>query len=175
MLCPLLRVGCVQLLIGGLHLHRGLAADGGGALAQDLADLAHGRELFGILDGFIAILAADAAAGLLAGLLRIALALAFPLLRVLRILGLLAVLAFLGIALLLAVLRLAILAVLLGTLLRLALGGFPVLARLRRALLVLLGFGFGEQILEGILQLAHQAGTFTGVLVVLLLALLLLV
>ena len=53
--------------------------------------------------------------------------------------------------------------------------GFLVLALLRLALLVLLGLGFGEQILEGVLHLAHQAGTFAGVLGVLLLAVLLLV
>src|ERR1019366_3290475 len=144
----------------------------GGALAQDLADLAHGGELLGVADGLIAILAADAAAGLLARLFGIALALAFPLLRVLRVLGFLALLAFLRIALLAAVLLLAILAVLLRALRRLGLRGFLVLARLRGAWLVLLGFGLGEQILEGILQLVHQAGAFTGVLGVLFLAVL---
>src|ERR1019366_4299166 len=167
----LLRIGRAQLLIGGLHFHGGFAADVGGALAEDLADLAHGGELLGVTDGLIAILAADAAAGLLAGLLGIALALPFPLLRVLGILGFLAVLAFLRIALLAALLRLAILAVLLLGARRLALGGFLIFALLLGALLVLLGFGFGHQILEGVLQLAHEAGTFARAFGILLLAL----
>src|ERR1035441_634740 len=118
----LLRIGRAQLLIGGLDFHRGFAADGGGALAQNLADLTHGGELLGVADGLVAILAADAAAGLLARLLGIAraLALPLPLLRTLGVLGLLPVLPFLRIALLAAVPRLAVLAVRLGTLLRLA-------------------------------------------------------
>src|ERR1019366_3859051 len=174
-LCTLLRIGRAQLLIGGLHFHGGFAADVGGALAEDLADLAHGGELLGVTDGLIAILAADAAAGLLAGLLGIALALPFPLLRVLGILGFLAVLAFLRIALLAALLRLAILAVLLLGARRLALGGFLLFALLLGALLVLLGFGFGHQILEGVLQLAHEAGTFARTFGILLLAVRLLV
>src|SRR4029077_10410794 len=50
-----------------------------------------------------------------------------------------------------------------------------VFARLRLALLVLLGLGLREQILEGVLHLAHQAGAFGGVLGVLLAILLLVV
>src|ERR1022692_826543 len=171
----LLRIGRAQLLIGGLHFHGGFAADVGGALAEDLADLAHGGELLGVTDGLIALLAADAAAGLLAGLLGIALALPFPLLRVLGVLGFLAVLAFLRIALLAALLGLAILAVLLLGARQLALGGFLIFALLLGALLVLLGFGFGHQILEGVLQLAHEAGTFARTFGILLLAVRLLV
>src|SRR5215471_6852891 len=167
MLRALARVGRAQLLIGGLHFDRRLASQVCRALAQNLADLSHGRELLGVLDILIAILAADAAAGLLARLLGIALALALALLRVFGVLGFLAVLAFLRVALL-ALLRRAFLAVLLlRPLLRLA--GIRLLLFLRSLLLtlLLLRLHAREQILERVLHLAHQRGFVVGVLVLL--------
>ena len=128
--------------------------------------------MLGLANRFIAVLAADAAARLLAGLLRFALACSFTLLPV-GVLGFLGVLTFLRFALL-AALLLAILAVgLLGALLRLALGLLIHGALLGAGLL--LRFDLGEQVLEGVLHLAHQAGILKGVVGVLLAGLLILI
>ena len=91
-----------------LHFDRGFAADVGETLAENLADLAHGSKLLGLLNTLIAILAADTAAGLFAGLVGVAFAGAFALL-ILRLLGFVARLAVLRIALLLLAALLAIL------------------------------------------------------------------
>jgi hypothetical protein len=69
-----LGVGRAQLLIAVLDFHGQLSGDIGRALADDLADLAHGRKLFGELHVFAAVLPANAAAGLLGGRLLPALA-----------------------------------------------------------------------------------------------------
>ena len=157
MLCTLFRIGCAQLLAGVLHFHRGFAGQVGRPLAQNLRNLAHGGKLFRVLDGLVAVLAADSTAGLLAALLGIALALPLALLRILGVLGFLAVFAFLRVALL-ALLRRPFLAVLLlGPLLRLArvllLFLRPLLATLLRLLLRLHA---RHQVLERILHLVHQ-------------------
>src|SRR5205814_4439651 len=83
-----------QLLIGGLHLHRRLAADRLRPPGDDLADLPHGRQLLRLFQPLRPFLAADAAAWLLAGLFGIAVPgpFALLLLRVLRLLARLAIL-----------------------------------------------------------------------------------
>ena len=151
------RVLGAELLLGVLHLDGGLAADGLRALADDLADLAHGGELLGVLQLLIAVLAADAAAGLFAGLLGVAVARALALL-ILGVLRLLAGLAVLPVGLLLAaLLLLAVLGLLLfGALLSLAL--LPLLlARFLLAGLALLRLHLGEDVLDRVLHLAEQA------------------
>src|SRR6185369_17398046 len=162
MLIPALRVWRVQLLAGGLHLHRGFPADGRGPLSKDLADFPHGGQILRLLDAFIPVLAAHAAAGLLAGLLRVALAGALTL-GILSVLCLFSSLTFLGVALLAAILRLAFLAGLLfAVLLALALAALLISLRLLVAGLALLRFHSRQQVLGKILDLAHQAGVLTG-------------
>src|SRR5580700_2252537 len=117
MLRAALHVGRVQLLAGGLHLHRRLPGNRGRPLADQLADLAHSRQLLCLPYLFAAVVAADAAPGLLGGLLRFILsgALALRILPVLLIafLTLLRV-GLLGIALLAVFRLLLLLAVLLA-------------------------------------------------------------
>ena len=154
-----------------LHFDRGFAADVGGTLAENLADLAHGSELLGLLNTLIAILAADTAAGLFAGLVGVAFAGAFALL-ILRLLGFVARLAVLRIALLLLAALLAILggllllaAVLLPlALLLLALVGPSLLLA---ALVALLRLNLRKQVLYGVLHFAQEAGVFAGIAVLL--------
>src|ERR1041385_4536512 len=55
----------LELLLTGPDLHHHLAGDVGRALAENLADLAHGRELFGFARRLVAILGANAALGTL--------------------------------------------------------------------------------------------------------------
>src|SRR5262245_27831150 len=93
---------CVRrpdLLAGGFYLHRGLARHRLRPLADNLADLAHRRQLFGLLDALVAVLAAHSAARLIARLLRVVFAGAFTI-GILRVVGLIARLTFLRIALL---------------------------------------------------------------------------
>ena len=126
MLRAALHVCSVQLLAGILHFDGGFARHGRRTLADQFGDLAHRGQLFGALDGLVAIFAADAAAGLLTRLLRfVAGALALRLLPIFLI----AVLPLLRIGLiggaLLAVLRILLLALLLLplALLRILIGG----------------------------------------------------
>jgi hypothetical protein len=53
MLHAALRVRRLQHLAGGLHFDRRFAADVLGALADPLADLAHGGQLLGLADGLV--------------------------------------------------------------------------------------------------------------------------
>src|SRR5205823_4305075 len=59
----------MQLLVRGLHFDRSFAANRLRTPADDLTDLAHRRQLLRFFQPLLAILAADAATGLLAGLL----------------------------------------------------------------------------------------------------------
>src|SRR5262249_54276884 len=81
-LSALVHVIRAELLIGGLHFHRRLAGNVLRPLAHQLGQLSHGCKLLRILDRLVAVLTADAAAGLLGGLLRITLALTLLLLGV---------------------------------------------------------------------------------------------
>jgi len=68
----LLRPRGLELLLARSDLHHHFSAHRGGALAQNLADLAHGLKLLGLLDRLFAILGADPVLGILTlGLLRI--------------------------------------------------------------------------------------------------------
>src|ERR1051326_2072240 len=93
---PALAVLRAQLLAAGRHLDHHLARHVLRSLPEDLADLAHGRELFRFLDALVAVLSSDAALAILriAALVALAVALALPrfgLLAPLRILARLAV------------------------------------------------------------------------------------
>src|SRR5437868_5614339 len=58
-----------ELLLAGGNFDGDLTGDAGGALADNFADLAHGGELLGEFAVFVSVLAADAAASLVGGLL----------------------------------------------------------------------------------------------------------
>jgi hypothetical protein len=104
---------CAQLLIAVFDFDSKLSRDIGGALADDFADLAHGRKLFGQLHVFAAVLPADAAARLLGGGLLPALAGAAGL-RILRVLAIVSGLSVFGIGLLPVSRLLALLSILSG-------------------------------------------------------------
>src|SRR5712691_10858261 len=63
------RVRCFELLLRGIHLNGHFAGHIGRALADNLADLAHGGELLGQFGVFRSVLLADATTRVVAGLL----------------------------------------------------------------------------------------------------------
>src|SRR5579862_1980638 len=121
-----LRPRSFQLLLAVSHFDHHLAGDVLRALAENLADLAHGLELLGFLGGFVAVGRADAALGILGCVLvrrflgalgvrglflvaRVALLIALRVALGLLLLALLALLARLVLLALLAVLRILLL------------------------------------------------------------------
>src|SRR5207248_585447 len=86
-----LAVLSAQLLVARSHLHHDFAADVLRALSDDLADLAHGRELLRFFDALITVLLADSALAILrvAALFVLAVAAALPRLSLLRPLSIL--------------------------------------------------------------------------------------
>src|SRR5262249_4638056 len=84
----------LELLLGGIHFNRHFTRHVGRSLADDLTDLAHGGELLGQFRVLRSVLLADAASGIVAGLLVRALtaALAFGRLSAVGVVARLAVL-----------------------------------------------------------------------------------
>src|ERR1022692_2073329 len=152
-----LGVGRAQLLIAVLHFHGQLAGNVGRALADDLADLAHGRKLFGELHVFAAVLPANAASGLLGDRLLPALTGAARL-GTLRILTIVSGLRVLGIGLLPV-----------SRLLSLFAGLALLLAAVLRAGLLLRSLGPRllphaiHQTGHGVAEFAEQPGVFTRI------------
>src|SRR5579864_3741654 len=161
-----LRIRSLQPLLARRHFHRDLARHVGGALADDLADLTHGGQLFSELGIFVPVLAADAAARLVGGLLIGAVAAALGL-RVLAIFALavhlrICVGGLLSAGLLLLAFRgIAVLA--LPTALRAGL--LCILSRTRRLLGVVSALlaHFRKQVRHGVAQLGHQARVLVGI------------